>query len=854
MLSNWSQNRGSSRIHLRARIVYCKGVSGVRSFGKSLGKLVLATVLSALAVALCIAPLAGLGGMAIARTDATMQSNLSDMSDGTVPGVTTITDVHGEPIATIFNQRRYEVQSHEISQYVKDALVSTEDRRFFEHDGVDMQGFARAMVTNILAGGVEQGASTINQQYVKNYLWLIEADSDEAARAATEQSIPRKLREMRMASDLDKTLDKDQILTRYLNLVSFGNHAFGIEAAARTYYGIPAVELNPAQAALLVGILQSVEALNPYTNPEGATARRNIVLNNMAAEGYLQQEEADWLAGGPLGILERPALLADGCIAAGDAGFFCDYALRYLAQKGLPQEELERGSYTIQTTLDPAIQAATNAALRAHVPPETPGVAQVADVIIPGPESRDIAAMASSRYYGLDLDMNQTILPQPASLVGHGAGSVFKIFTAAAALEQGYGLDTVLEVPTRSVVHGMGKGGAENCPPDAYCVENAGVYAPRMTLAEALAQSPNTTFIELIQRVGVANVVDTAVRLGLRSYLDENSFGDGRSIAQAAKDENMGAFTLGPLAVNALELSNVGATLASRGVWCEPNPIRSVTDKHGQEVFIARPACEQAIDPEVAAALSQGMALDAINGTATRAANAHGWTAPVAAKTGTTESHQSAAFLAFTRGAAIAPYIFNDGIQSSPLCSAPVSQCPTGTLFGGNEPADTWFQAAYAVPGSASAGLPESSWVYKKGTRRGALDEVVGMQTAPARAKLESQGFVVTVVTVAGGGAPAGQVVSVAPSDPNLTRGSLVTVNVSDGTGTPTSTPTGTETATATTTPGTATTTPTEPAPAGPAPAPPVNMEDLQRQFGEVADGLQSMFNAPPPAPPAPAN
>ena len=135
-----------------------------------------------------------------------MQSNLSDMSDGAVPGVTTITDVNGDTIATIFNQRRYEVESHQISQYAKDALVATEDRRFFTHEGVDMQGFARAMVTNILAGGVEQGASTINQQYVKNYLWLVEADSDEDAKAATEQSIPRKLREMRMASDLDLSL------------------------------------------------------------------------------------------------------------------------------------------------------------------------------------------------------------------------------------------------------------------------------------------------------------------------------------------------------------------------------------------------------------------------------------------------------------------------------------------------------------------------------------------------------------------------------------------------------------------------------------------------------------------------
>ena len=149
-----------------------------------------------------------------------------------------------------------------------------------------------------------------------------------------------------MASDLDKTLSKDEILTRYLNLVSFGNHAFGIEAAAQTYYDKTAAELNPAEAALLVGLLQSVEALNPYTNPDGATHRRNVVLNNMAAEGYIAQTDADRWAGAPLGILERPKTLPEGCITAGDNGFMCDYALHYLADKGLPLEEIERGAYT----------------------------------------------------------------------------------------------------------------------------------------------------------------------------------------------------------------------------------------------------------------------------------------------------------------------------------------------------------------------------------------------------------------------------------------------------------------------------------------------------------------------------
>ncbi|WP_342320199.1 transglycosylase domain-containing protein [Corynebacterium mayonis] len=794
----------------------------------SFAKLVLALLAAALTTALCLAPIAGLGGMAIARTDETMRSNLADLTHGDVPGVTTITDITGAPIAWIYNQRRYEVPSQSIAQSTKDALVSTEDRRFYEHEGVDMQGFARAMVTNLLAGGVEQGASTINQQYVKNYLWLIDAKTDDEAAAATAQSIPRKLREMRMASDLDKTLTKDDILTRYLNLVSFGNHAYGIEAAARTYFGKPAAQLNVPESALLVGMLQSVEYLNPYTNPEGALGRRSIVLTRMADQGYITHAEADAYSRSELGILEVPDRLPDGCIAAGDNGFFCDYALRYLDSKGLPQEDLERGSYTITTTLDPQIQASTVEAIRASVSPNTHGVAGVLNVIRPGENSRDIVAMSSSRYYGLNLDEGQTIWPQPTSMVGNGAGSVFKIFTAAVALEQGMGLETRLNTPPRSVVYGMGGGGARNCPAGAYCVENAGTYAPELSLQDALAQSPNTTFVELIQKVGVRPTVDMAVRLGLRSYKDKGTYDGEQSIAQAAIDGNMGSFTLGPTAVNALELSNVAATIASGGRWCEPNPVVSVKDSNGNEVFIQRPDCEQAISPDIAGTLAHGMSEDIKTGTAERAAKAAGWTTPVAAKTGTTESHQSSAFLAFTRGIAGAPYIFNDGTQTTPLCTAPVRQCAAGTLFGGNEAADAWFRMANSVPGARDAGLPPSNKLLQRGTKQTALDKVTGINAEEAKKVLEREGFIVILQNVKGNGVARGNVVSAKPQDPMLRPGSLVTLNVSDGT----------SEAPANTSPTT-----------GQQPTPPQSpmisqqeIDELTTQIGEARDALNSLF------------
>ena len=194
---------------------------------KSLSKIALSTVLVAALIALALAPFAGISGVAIARTNQTMQSDLQDLTAGNIPGVTTVQDASGKDMAYVYSQRRHPVSGDEISDAMKNAIVSIEDERFYEHGGVDLQGNFRALWTNLTSGGVSQGASTIDQQYVKNYLLLVSAQTDEERAAATEQSATRKLREMRMATQMNEELDKKEILTNYLNLVSFGNHAYG---------------------------------------------------------------------------------------------------------------------------------------------------------------------------------------------------------------------------------------------------------------------------------------------------------------------------------------------------------------------------------------------------------------------------------------------------------------------------------------------------------------------------------------------------------------------------------------------------------------------------------------------------
>lgn len=741
-------------------------------------QIVLATIISGVLIALAMAPVAGVAGAAAHRANATMESNIADLTTGWAPGVTTVTDSTGETMAHLYRQRRHPVEFEQISQPMKDAIIAIEDHRFYEHDGVDIQGTFRALVTNLLAGGVEQGASTLNQQYVKNYLLHVVADDAEAQSEATEQSVARKLREMRMATELDRTLSKDEILTRYLNLVPFGNHSYGVEAAARTYFGISAAELSVPQAAMLAGMVQSSEYLNPYTNYEGALERRNVVLQSMVSYGALDQQAADFHASEPLGILEEPSLLPNGCLPSGNRGFFCDYVVDYLQAKGLEEDHIYEGGLHITTTLDPVVQDAAHDTVTSMVNPTQPGVAEVVNVVEPGHDSRNILAMTSSRNYGLDLEAGETYLPQPSTLVGNGAGSVFKVFTAAAAMEDGTGLDTMLPVPTRYDAQGLGSGGAPGCPSNHYCVQNAGTYAPNMTLEDALAHSPNTTFIILTEQVGVEAIVDMAVKLGLRSYTEPGSYNEEYSIADYFKEANLGSFTLGPTAVNPLELSNVGATLASSGRWCEPNPVVSVLSAEGEEVALDRPDCEQVLAPSLADALSEAMASDIEYGTASRAANETGFSGVSAAKTGTTESNQSSAFLGFNDSFSAAPYIFNDGTSTSPLCTSPVRQCGNGSLYGGMEPAQTYFHLANRSPQAMAGGLPNSGGAHRMGEDEELFNEIHGMRETQARRMLHENGFSIAKTTRVGGtGLPSGTVSGVERRD-----GNRVELFISDGT------------------------------------------------------------------------
>ena len=805
---------------------------------KTVIKLALCCAMAGVVTAAVMFPFAGGFGLLSNRASDVVANGSAQLVEGNVPQVSTMVDAAGNPIAWLYTQRRFQVPSDQIANTIKLAIVSIEDKRFASHNGVDWQGTLTGL-SGYLSGNLStRGGSTIEQQYAKNFQLLVTAQTDAERRAAVELTPARKLREMRMALTLDKTFTKAEILTRYLNLVGFGNGAFGVQDAAQTYFGVDASQLNWQQAALLAGMVQSPTSLDPYTNPQSALQRRNIVLDTMIENLPQLAAQLRVAKAEPLAVLPQPNVLPGGCIAARENGFFCDYALEYLARAGVSKDQVARSGYLIRTTLEPKVQASVKSAIDKIASPTLDGIASVMSVIKPGKCTHRVVAMASNRTFGLNGDAHETVQQQPFSLVGDGAGSIFKIFTTAAALDMGMGIDTQLQVPGAFQGRGLGSSDTPGCPKETWCVRNAGSYRGSMNVTDALATSPNTAFAKLIQQVGVPRAVDMAVRLGLRSYAlpgtarayDPTS---NESLADYIKRQNTGSFTLGPYQINALELANVAATLASGGVWCPPSPIDKIFDRYGNEVSIANQPCDQAVPEGLANTFANALSKDSQSpGTAAGAAGSVSWNLPMSGKTGTTESHRSSGFVGFTNQYAAANYIFADSSNPSGICSFPLRECYDGDLYGGNEPARTWFEAMKPIATDfGDVQLPPSDPRYVDGAPGGQVPNVSGLNMDTARQRLIEAGFqVADKTTPVNSSASYGAVVGTTPSGQTI-PGSIITIMTSNGISPPPPPP--------------------EPTPPEGASAPPPPADSMILEIPGLPPFTVPVFGPPPP-PPAP--
>jgi membrane peptidoglycan carboxypeptidase len=740
--------------------------------GTALVRLLGAAVVAGVLLAGVLFPVvAGVGALSGTAASSTTDA-APGLITGELPSTTTVTDDAGAPIAYLFDQDRQLVPSAGISVAMKGAIVAIEDRRFFSESGLDPRSVGRALVNNG-AGGSTQGASTLTEQYVKNYDQYVAARTPAEQLRATAPTFGRKIREAEIAEQLEHSLSKDEVLTRYLNLVYFGNSTYGVAAAARTYFDTTADRLTIPQAALLAGMVQSPTQYDPVQHPVAAAGRRNVVIDQMRAQGEISPATADEAMRSPLGVDGRLITPTEGCLGAGDAGFFCSYSLDYLEKAGISPDQLRQGGYTIRTTMDRAATDAAKAAVDAQVPPTTPHAADVLATILPGPTDHPITAMVANRGYGLDAASLQTTYDLPAAPENLGAGSAYKIFTSSTYLAQGGGIYDVIPVPQPTYTSALTPG---------YTVANAESNPPTLTVQDALARSPNTAFVKLEETTGVAPIVDTAVRMGLRSLAEPEGPGLA-SPADIIKSQNQASFTLGPTPTSPLEMANVGATLASHGIWCPPNPIAAVTDPNGHAVPVPAEPCAPAISPQVAdtemTALSKD---DQPGGTSAQSAQTLKWARPTAAKTGTTDIAESGVFVAATPSLAGASIVFDDSPSPRPLCDGtPPTTCGQGTLAGGNVPARTFYQAATQIlAASPVLPLPAPDPRYLVGGPRPSVPSELLRTQADATAALQQVGFHVAAAPV-DSRIPAGTVVGQNPQGSGAIPGQTVTLQVSTG-------------------------------------------------------------------------
>jgi penicillin-binding protein 1A len=554
-------------------------------------------------------------------------------------------------------ENRVDVTLAEVPQVLVDAVLSAEDRDFFEHRGVDPIGIARAAFQDFRGSGVQQGGSTITQQYVKlTYL-------------STERTIERKIKEAVLAIKLEQELSKEEILERYLNLVYFGRGAYGVGTAAEVYFGKPITELDLAEAAYLAGLIRAPEAADATRDTEEATRRRRTVLNAMLQEGYIDQAAHDaadaepWVPGPPEAggtILPREERQGLGEVRGAEYGtsYFIEHVRQELLGYGFTDDQIYGGGLQVFTTLDHQAQQAAYEAVVNTLDRE--GDPHAALVAIDG--SGFVRAMMAGR----DFAGNEFNLATFSGGTGRQPGSSMKPFVLATALTQGISLNSRFDAPG-SVDIPRANGG------DTWHVSNyGGTEQGVLSLIDATRVSSNTVYAQLMMEVGPDDVVALAHRMGIERPLDA-----------------VNALVLGTEEVSPLEMATAYSTFANGGMHIEPLVITRVIRADGTE-FVPPQAREQVLDAEVDAQVVFALRGVVDRGTATAARLG----VPVAGKTGTTQDNRDAWFIGFLPNGMTASvwmgYDARDIDGDGELDTVYMDDVHGRAVTGGSFPAEIW--------------------------------------------------------------------------------------------------------------------------------------------------------------------
>lgn len=680
-------------------------------------------------------------------------------------------------VAEFYDENRISIGYNDMSANIRNAVVATEDPRFFEHGGVDVVSLIRAGLTNVMVGGGGPGGSTITMQYVKNS--LVEAatlSGDEAAiEAARAVSIDRKLREIRLAIALEQVATKQEILAGYLNLAFFGNQINGVESASEYYFGVKASELNIPQAAMLAAMLKSPNDYRP-DNPDNlqrAKSRRDYVIDNMLSEGYITSDEANSAKATPVKV--NVTATAGGCEGNQVTSFFCDYvvwSIRNNVEFGPTQADreqlLRRGGLDIYSTMDLSLQQTAYDATMKWVPYDNPNKVGSATVSVQVGTGR-ILAMTQNRIYDQtgSTEIGHTSVNYSSDKTyggssGFQVGSTYKIFTLAAWLTHGFKLMDHVDGRVREWTT---NDFSSRCGPwnGTWAPKNISPEPEDLSVVQATALSVNTAYASMAHQLDLCDIRDTAQAFGVHRA-------DGTELVYTPSSI-LGVNEIAPLSMAVAE-----AGVANKGLSCSPVAIDRVFVRGTkQDLQVPKTLCTQAVTPEVAAGMTYAMQRVISGGTAGASGTGDG--TPLAGKTGTTDSGVHTWMTGFSSAVATATWVGNvsgavamSGIRLNNKAGNTVRHDIWRTLMqqanklypGGplQAPPQSMIDATYITIPSVTTQLPTNA------------TQVI--ETADLNAKV--------VVTQVSSAAPAGTVAYTKPAaGTSVPRGTQIKIYVSKG-------------------------------------------------------------------------
>ena len=671
------------------------------------------SVISGIVAGSLALPVAGAVGGGINTGAALLNGLPSDLLDPVLDQTSVMTAADGSTIAYFYDENRVEEPLSKISPWLQRGIVAVEDSRFYSHGAVDARGLLRAIVNNE-TGGQTQGASTITQQYVKNAQveQAMATGNKTAAQAAVADTVQRKLIDIRLAASLEKTLTKQQILDRYLNIVYFGDQTYGAQAAAERYFGVSAAKLTIAQAATLAGMVQNPTGYNPRLHRKAAQRRRDVVLGDLFAQKMITQDQYTKAVRTKVKVVG--SALPNGCASAVRAsdGFFCQYVVQSIlngkaysslgATSAARRKALYRGGLVIRTSLDPVTQRGAVQAVDRAIPRHDPsGLGTTAVTVEPG--TGRVLAMAEDRTYSVRsgrgrTSVNYAVDHDLGGGSGFQTGSSFKPFTLANWLQTGHGLSDSVNATRRGfpfsefTACGRALSATGTAP---YSPGNSeGTESGSMSVARATADSVNVAYVEMESRLDLCDIADTAQSLGvhLAAARQECASATGSTTKLPTC---LPSLTLGVENIAPLTMAAAYAGFAAGGTYCAPRPVLTVTrpgKDGGARVSAPVPgsSCRTALTPAVAAGVTTALKQVLTSGTAAAVGPLSPW--PSAGKTGTTDGPYDTWFVGYTAQRSTAVWVGDPGSSSARrrLTDITVAGRRYGVVYGASIAAPIW--------------------------------------------------------------------------------------------------------------------------------------------------------------------